>query len=199
MNESVYPDEVSYEKIWNALIAPEINNYIKKKHGCVDRIPHAKSAIWNEYRRLNEYCKLNYMQNGKAARIDRHKVAACYMLAICTVRPLYFTVKELNDLTLPVAINETLAITVGLSLLRAFILSSLHTNTDCSSAEKKRLHDVFDGGIFIPSGDMVNHGDYIENYANELYYAVSDGKACILSVSHELYLLELLTRMGGLS
>lgn len=195
MSESISPDRDSYEKVWNEIIFQEICSYVELYKGCIDYIPNAEIAIWKEYCRLNEYCKRNYMQSGESARIDRHKVAACYMIAICTVQPMYFTEQVLNDLSLPVAINETLAITVGLSLLRAFILSSIDNNNQLTDIEKKEMRNIFDGGISFPEGNMVNHGNYIENYANELHYAVSDGKACVLSLSHELYLLEVFTKL----
>lgn len=54
--------------------------------------------------------------NGK---IDRHKVVACYMIAIASVKPMRFIKKHEEY----IAINESLAITVGFSMLRAFFLA----------------------------------------------------------------------------
>lgn len=42
---------------------------------------------------------------------------------------------------------------------------------------------------------MVNHGIYIQNYANELRFNVLEGNISILSLAHELYLLEVITQI----
>lgn len=66
----------------------------------------------------NVICKENYMKDSNG-KIDRHKVAACYMIYIATVITMRF-VKKIDDVEVFLAINETLSITIGLSLVRAF-------------------------------------------------------------------------------
>lgn len=195
-----HPDRESFDLMWKKVIWPEIQDYLERYYGAIECIPQAKSIIWQKYCELNEYCKRNYMKS-QEEKIDRHKVAACYMLAICIVHPIYILDESRDKICLCPAVNEQIAITVGFSLLRAFVESSIKENerVDSTTEELKRLEAIFSGGIKIPEGNLVNHGDYIENFANELHYAVSDGKACILSVAHELYLLELYTRIIGQS
>lgn len=195
MSEQTHPDRGSYNRIWECIIKPEIQAYQKKYYGCIGCIPQAQSAIWDRYHDLNEFCKRNYMKSSDE-KIDRHKVAACYMIAICFVQPMFFREDDRKEIESNPAINETLAITVGLCVLRSFIMSAIEANAgERTSEELQMLRNCFDGGIAIPTEDMVNHGDYIENFSNELHYAVSEGKACILSLAHELYLLELFTRI----
>lgn len=62
--------------------------------------------------------------------------------------------------------------------------------------EKDKYLAKFKNGIKIPTENLVNHGDYLENFANEIHFAVSEGNANILSFAHELYLLEVITRIS---
>ena len=128
--------------------------------------------------------------------IDRHKVAACYMIAIATTRPM--RLKKFRDETVPLAINETLAITVGLSIVRAFIITAVEKRKEMKTIEESKANEIlqkFDKGLAIPEGDLVNHGDYIENFAKELSFVSSGEGSYILPLAHELFLLEVLTRI----
>lgn len=190
----MHPDRSSYEVIWENVIHAEIINYQTLYTNCIELIPNVKEEIWEKYVSLNNYCKSNYMQPS-VARLDRHKVAACYMVAIATLRPMRFT-KKIDGKDVPLAINETLAITVGLSIVRAFAIAAIQENNDITQDMKERLIEKFDKGIKLPQNSFVNHGTYVDNYANELYFAISEGSINILSVAHELYLLEVITKMS---
>ncbi len=189
----VHPDQSSYEIIWKEIICKEIDNYNSVYVGCLDFIPNVKDEIWKKYVELNTYCKTNYMKSVDG-KLDRHKVAACYMAAISILRPIRF-IKKVDNKDVPLALNESLAITVGLSLLRAFSISAIKKSESMDEKISDILISKFENGIKLPDKDYVNHGIYQENYANELHYAVSEGKLCVLSLAHELYLLELLTRI----
>lgn len=188
----MHPDRNSYEEIWKKVIEKEISLCEKEYHNFVKMIPNAKEEIWNRYVFLNEYCKKNYMKDPEVI-LDRHKVASCYMIAIIMVRPLIVT-KKIDGQNIPLAINECLAITVGLSLVRAYILSSIEHNEKPSKEEMKSIEEKLKNGMLIPENQLVNHGDYIENYASELHFAALEGNLNILSIAHELYLLEVYTR-----
>lgn len=187
MNER-HPDRESYLYICNELIEKEICNYCDVYKGSLELIPNWKEEIWDKYVQLNRYCKDNYMQEAMG-KIDRHKVAACYIIAIASVKPMRFIKKHEKY----IAVNESLAITVGLSMLRAFFLAMVDEKK--SGEERKILISKFDKGIKVPDNSLVNHGQYLDNFASELYFAISEGNINILSVAHELYLLEVITRM----
>ncbi len=189
-----YPDRSSYEKIWNEVIHREISNYQSTYVNCIELIPNVKEEIWEKYVSLNTYCKTNYMKSPEG-KIDRHKVAACYMIAIATLRPMRF-VKKINDKEVPLAINEMLSITVGLSIVRAFAIASIRNKDSIDKITADNLALKFEKGIRIPDANLVNHGEYLNNFANEIHFAVSEGKMCILSLAHELYLLEVITRIS---
>lgn len=189
MNEK-HPDRGSYLYICSELIEKEIKNYCNIYINSIELIPNWKEEVWEKYVQLNQHCKNNYMkeQNGK---IDRHKVSACYIIAIASVKPMRFIKRQSTY----IAINESLAITVGFSILRAFFLATI-VDERKSCEEKNILVSKFDNGIKIPDISLVNHGRYLDNFASELYFAISEGNINILSVAHELYLLEVLTIMS---
>lgn len=192
--EEVHPDRGSYEIIWEKVISKELDNYRALYVNCIEFIPNVKEEIWEKYVSLNTYCKNNYMKSAEG-KIDRHKVAACYMIAIAILRPMRFVAKVDNK-GVPLAINETLAITVGLSLIRAFAIAVIRENEHIPPKEADMLVAKFKDGIKVPEGHLVNHGVYLDNYANEIYYTASEGKINILSLAHELYLLEVITRIS---
>lgn len=190
----IHPDRASYEVIWEKVISRELENYQSLYVNCIEFIPNVKEEIWEKYVSLNTYCKINYMKSSDG-KIDRHKVAACYMIAIATLRPMRFVTK-IDNKEVSLAINETLAITVGLSLVRAFAIAAIKENEKINKDEANVLVAKFEDGIKVPEGNLVNHGVYMDNYANEIYFAISEGKASILSLAHELYLLEVITRIS---
>ena len=61
---------------------------------------------------------------------------------------------------------------------------------------KEELIKKFDNGIKIPQGNLLNHGDYISNFANELNFCMKEDSLNILALAHELYLLEVITRIS---
>lgn len=189
----IHPDRDSYEIIWDKIISKELNNYQSLYINCIELIPNVKEEIWQKYVSLNTYCKTNYMLFSDK-KIDRHKVAACYMIAIATLNPMKF-VKKIDDIEVHLAINERLAITVGLSLVRAFAIADIIENEDISKEEADILVKKFENGIKLPNKYLVNHGNYLDNFTNEIHFATAEGKICILSLAHELYLLEVLTRL----
>lgn len=192
--KEVHPDRESYEIIWEEVINKEINNFMDSYYGYINLVPNAKEEIWKKYVFLNNYCKVNYMVSSDK-KIDRHKIAACYMKSVLLVAPLRFVKKCENGEDM-LALNERLAITVGLSLICAFVISAIKKQENITPEERQLLIDKFDEGIKVPSGNLVNHGDYMENYCKELFFDTLEGDLSILSLAHELYLLEIITRIS---
>lgn len=159
-------------------------------------MPNAKEEIWNKYVSLNMHFKFNYMKS-KEGKLDRHKVAACYLIAISSVKPMRFVgnVQE-NARSIYFVLNEMLVIIAALSLLRAFVIAAIHENVRLDEDRKKELVSKFEGGILLPTEDFVNHSEYINNFASEIHYTTAEGKINILSVFHELHLLEVITYLG---
>ena len=194
--EEIHPDYESYEKIWDDLIEQYIIEYRNKYDPIISIDNKTKDNIWNTYCRLNKYCKENYMKDQRG-KLDRHKVAACYIIAIATVKPMYFTIDYDDTDENYNIINELLALSVGFSVLRAYIESSVQNNNNLDTLEKNKILKKYEKGIKTPCDDNVHHGSYIVNYATELHYALSDNSANILSIAHELYLLERYTELSS--
>ena len=192
-------DHDAFEQIWDKIIRPEIGEYqkdfnpekgaLKSLRLALVQVPRIKELIWERYRFYNITCKSEYMEpptSGKPFLLDRHKVAACYTAAIVSVQPMHlFSNKSALPEKYP--INELLALTTGLSILRAYLMAE-------NLPEDEKRHA--ENGILYPPESMVSHGDYVNNFANELHFAYLDGNINILSIAHELFLLEVITRAG---
>lgn len=186
--DGIFIDRNSFDRIWSVLICPTIEDYSNRFSDIVVS-DNAKEAIWREYENFNRHCKTRYMQdpNGK---IDRHKVCACYMYAIVKASVMRCNLAGSDTEQKYLALNENLAITVGLSLLRAFILASVSNSESLSPEEKELRSAKVDGGIVFPD---CNHGVYRENFAAELHYTNNERNYNILSLANTLFLLEIHT------
>jgi len=184
-NEGVFADKSSFYSVWSILIEPTIVDYSNRFADiCVAH--NAQDAIWNKYLTFNRRCKENYMadSNGK---LDRHKVCACYMYAIISANVLSCRLVGSDTEQKYLSLNENLAITVGLSLLRAFIISSINSSNELTAEKKKELISRIEDGIPLP---RCNHGDYRKNFVSELHYTHEEGCYNMLSLANTLYLLE---------
>lgn len=186
--DKILADKDSYQHIWDEVIHPIITDY-RNRFAETAVADNAKEAIWEEYIQFNRHCKMHYMQDAKGL-LDRHKVCACYMYAITKANVMSCQLVGSDTEKRHLALNEHLAITVGMSLLRAFVLSSIHSNEELSREEKNLLSSRIDGGIVFPA---CNHGVYRENFASELHYTNDERNYNILSLANTLFLLETYT------
>lgn len=184
------PDKESYDDIWEKLIKPQLDKYKEVLGECVSIDNNIKDLIWKEYVVLNRHCKTEYMVDPNG-RLDRHKVAACYLIAILHVNPIRFVSVPLDDDRYFV-INAKIAIATAMSIVRAYVLASCD---GLSGAEKNNIKKKFEDGLSCPPDEFVHHGDYLKNFASEIYYVNRDGKLHVLPIAHELYLLEVLTHV----
>ena len=183
------PDRETYEDIWTTLINPQLERYKKCFDKCVYIDENAKEVIWEKYADLNVCCKTEYM-TAPEGRLDRHKVAACYLIAIVYAKPIKFIKLPLMEDMYFVS-NEKVAISTAMSIVRAYVLASCNELAD--SNEKESITQKFENGLRYPPKEYVHHGDYLDNFASEIYYVGRERKLHVLSVAHELYLLEVLT------
>lgn len=184
-DSGVFMDENSYQKIWDIVINPTIQDY-QNRYAEITVSYNAKEAIWQEYIRFNEHSKLSYMRD-VGGKLDRHKVCACYMYAIIKSNVLSCRLADSDTEEKYWTLNENLAITVGMSILRAFVLSSINTNEELAEETKKTLAARIDAGVLFPD---CNHGDYRNNFVAELYYTKKEDNYNVLSLANTLFLLE---------
>ena len=187
-DDQIFPDKYSYQQIWEEVICPTIEVY-QNRFAEITVAHNAEEAIWEEYTKFNRQCKTFYMLDAEG-RLDRHKVCACYMYAITRAGVMSCQLADSNTEKRYLALNENLAITAGMSLLRAFVLSSIHSNEKLSDQEKETLSSRIDGGIVFPA---CNHGVYRENFASELHYTNEERNYNILSLANTLFMLETYT------
>ena len=187
-NEEILADRESYLTIWKSLIYKVIQDY-QERFMEVAMVENAMEYIWEEYCRFNYHCKAFYMQDANE-KLDRHKVCACYMLAILKANVLSCRFVNSDREERYLSLNENLAITVGMSLLRAFILRSIDSNEKLTDEQKNNYKCLVDNGIVFPE---CNHGVYRENFAAELHHTRTENNYNILSLANTLYLLELHT------
>lgn len=136
-NDNILIDRTSYNKIWSILVKPTMEDYSNRFSEIVI-VHNAQEVIWQEYIKFNEHCNLQYMQD-VYGKLDRHKVCACYMYAIVKANVMSCKLADSNTEKSYLALNENLAITVGMSLLRAFVLTSIESSDYLTIDEKNYI------------------------------------------------------------
>lgn len=187
-SDGIFMDRNSYNQIWSVVIKPTMEDYANRFSEIA--IAHnAQEVIWQEYMKFNQHCKVQYMEDA-GGKIDRHKVCACYMYAIVKANTMSCKLADSDTEQRYLALNENLAITVGMSLLRAFVLASIDSSEELSNEQKILYKSRITNGIIFPA---CNHGVYRENFASELHYSDLERNYNILSLANTLFLLEIHT------
>lgn len=174
-----------YNKIFETVILPQMNFMARHNSEISFNENDAFQKIWEEYEKFRNHSKSTYMKP-KIERLDRHKVCSCLMLAILKVAPLHYSEKaEKSNLFV---YNEQLAITTGLSLMRAFIVNGKDAEGNMKDPSTLKVEkEIFDDGFVFPE---TFHGEYRSNFAVELYFTRTEKCYNILSLSNTLFLLE---------
>lgn len=175
-------DYKSYEQYYDIGINPIIVE-LQRKYSNVLVKKEAKEEIWLEYKFFNDLCKGHMREHENL--LDRHKVVACYMCAIEKAGVLLQTdAFQIGDDSL-LLLNERLAMTFGMSLLRSLIVDM---------AEKLKQKDIkdkvleaFDNDIAFPK---CTHGEHKDNILWQLFYTRKDNSYNVLLLAEMLYLLE---------
>lgn len=176
-------DYESYEWYYENGIVVLISLYSKQTADIIVSA-RSKEQIWNEYLRLNNHCKTFYMSSDSRL-IDRHKVVACYMYAIERANVISVAESLRQGDRSQLLLNEKLAVSFGLSLLRALILDIVEELHDVELQGK--LWGIFDGDISLPK---CTHGDFKSNLLMQLYYTKKEGNYNVLSLAETLYMIE---------
>lgn len=187
---------ISFDDIWNKIIWENLGLYsdVEGLRFCNDS--KLKKDIKKNFDFFTKRCKERYMNPNSVKILDRHKIATCLMYAILETN-LYETYPQSRSSLEVVIITEQIAISVGLSVLRTYIVDkfdSFGKEKDKATWEKDKA--IFKNGFILPgeNADDVNHGEYRNNLAMALYFTKIDGTYNILSLSNSLYLLEMYNR-----
>ena len=184
-SDGIFMDRNSYDHIWSVVIKPTMDDYMNR-FSEIAIAYNAQEVIWQEYMKFNQHCKIHYMEDA-GGKLDRHKVCACYMYAIVKAKVMSCKLADSDTEQRYLALNENLAITVGMSLLRAFVLASIDSSEELSGEEKKAYKLKIENGVLFPE---CNHGVYRDNFASELHYSDVERNYNILSLANTLFLLE---------
>lgn len=156
-SDDVKRDSGAYDNLWDGAIKPKID--LLCECGDVQMRPSAKDDIWAEYCRFNVLASERYTKN-PSHRLDRHKVAACYMCAILKSMPLVVAdYAALSDRDKAMS-NERLAVTVGSSVLCNFLHSVIDEVEGLDEAQKEAAKVEVRQGIKFPK---TGHGTYLGN------------------------------------
>lgn len=178
-------DYQSYLDYYKQLIEPVSKEYCES--GEVVCTDNAMDKIWNAYVEFNRHCKNHYMTHPENL-LDRHKVSGCYIYAILKADTLKNVEliklgKGEMDLT-----NERLALCVGLSMLRAMILSEAEQLKD--SSNKTKLINSLESGDGEFDFPQTNHGTFKNNLLTQLYHTKLESHYNILAIAETMYCIE---------
>jgi len=153
-----------------------------KEAACLcDAIKKYANEICLEYVKLTNRVKKKYMKNPDG-RLDRHKCAAAFMIAILR--------KLEADVPKDPLFMERLAILAGLRVLGTFAVADKPSaaNSKFIAFLKRKKGFLFPA----PSRDAK---EYEDNWAVELHHARAEKKLFILPLAHELFFIERYNRM----
>lgn len=183
----------TYDIIWDRLIIPTFNDYNFKTGGIICPLA-GYHEIYTYYNELVTFAKAHYMAKNTSL-LNRHKVAAAIMIAILKAKPIkkidpifYEPDKDGNITVWP--LNESLAITVALSILRAFIMERVDKAFKDEPVSKSVFEDVCkEDSIIFKKGIPITKKER-EEWEWELYQIRQDGAYNLLIMAHVLNYLE---------
>jgi len=144
----------------------------------------SRPAIIAEYERLRDETKKKFMQDANGP-LDRHKCAACFMIAAMT--KLDIAEAEQNPLT-PKLTKERIAIGFGLSILISMIREDRKKNATLIVFLDKN------NDKFVFPDTLCDEEPYFRNWTLCLYYGFADDSLHVLSLSNTLFLIEVFNR-----
>lgn len=103
------------------------------------------------------------------SRLDRHKLASCICGAIIEVRPL----SGLNNSKISKEANEILALYVGLSVIKAFMIHDALEKIPREIKENVRLYLSTNYELGFPSlnDNICDTQEYKKNFSNALFWS----------------------------
>lgn len=173
----------TYDILWENGIKIKAEQIVRENSGNVVFDFMSKERIFKEYCKLRDYVKVSFMRNPDGL-LDRHKVCACLILAILKSKPLVYEDNEIGGIKK--IFNENLAMTIGLSLLYNFVISS----------DKDNIVWLKNGFCFPPTD---RDATYQELLCLMLYYDIKNNQYSILSLSNILFMIEAYTKQSNIS
>jgi len=120
--------------------------------------------------------------SNKPQLLDRHKFVASFMIAFMNELKLE-KYKNKSKLT-----KEKISLLLGLSIFKFFIVSD-----DANYKNAALTRHLKKNNWAIPPL-ICDSNAYMKNWASELFFAYNEKRLFVLSLSHELFLLETFNR-----
>ncbi|MBQ3603965.1 MAG: hypothetical protein IJA02_09005 [Clostridia bacterium] len=186
-------NKATLDIIWDKLVIPTYNHMQFKVGGLI--CPECgKDELHEHYEDIVKYAKKHYMfdENGV---LNRHKIAAALMIAILKTKPIkkinaaYYQ-EDINGKMIHWPFNESLAITVGLSVLRAFIIARVDYAFSGKLISKQIFEDVTEEDTKIFSDGIPISEQERAEWEWELYQIRLDGSYNLLAIAHILKEIE---------
>lgn len=186
----------TFDRFWRIIIEPEIQDLYKHYAVRCPDVDAAKKRIYKAYAALNLHYSENYMASS-GILLDRHKVAACYSLAVIAAEPLEVPRYEPDGASAAgdweslsgraCIANGVLALQVGCAVLMSYTRHSIRQlRHDDMLGELLELED----GISFPSDSEALHGSYFFDLANYLVICGIESNYDVLLLGMIFYHLE---------
>jgi len=151
---------------------------LKKRHRVLlsEALQRSAAGICDRYAEIRDDAKINYMERGLDARLDRHKCAAAFIIA-------FLEKLDIKDAALSKTfIRERLALQAGFIVLGAFI----GKDKDASLAAFLDKNN----GFALPEIIHKTRQKYLYIWSVELRYLKEEDALSVLPLAHELFYLE---------
>lgn len=185
----------TFDKIYNKIIISTFD-YFNERTGDLYLSKQCCRDIKVYYEELVAFSKLHYM-SPNTKKLNRHKVAAAMMIAILKAKPIKkvgknYYLPDANGETSIWPFNESLAITVALSLLRAFILERVKV---AFSKKGDKIPRVLFESVTLQDSIIFKEEIPItvkerQDWEWELYQIRQDGAYNLLAMAHILNYIE---------
>ena len=191
-------NDKTYAQIRKVVIEPAFNS-LQDSYGGIIFPEYSHTEIRSYYEDLLGYAKRHYMANQEGL-LNRHKVSAALMIAILKAKPIkkvdaiYYTANESGEST-AWPFNESLAITVALSVLRCFIKARVYYAFSGKLVSKHIFEDVCKEDLEIFAGGVPISQQELDDWEWELYQVRQDGAYNVLAIAHILSNLEKSARL----
>lgn len=162
----------TFKILYNYIIADLLFQICNKNQNwCVKYIIENDTlpiAIWKKFEEYENQTR----EKMSGSRLDRHKLASCICGAIIKTRPLC----GLNNYTISKDANEILALYVGLSVIKAFMMDDVLKIVSPNLKEEVRVYLINNYELQLPSIDdnICDTQGYQQNLINALLWSHSN-------------------------
>jgi hypothetical protein len=153
-----------------------------------ESIKKSRVRIEVSYNNNNKDTKGKFMRKNVVQILDRHKCAACFIIAFMEG----LEIEENCFSSLSLRIKEKLAIYIGLQIMKLFIINVDNPKLSAinKKADAKLIKHLKSNNNFSIPQKICDNKEYLINWTSELHYALEERKLFALSISHQLFLLE---------